>query len=53
MFDKQGQIVYIDEAKKQEIMKKIVTDRFAVKTYRTLLIAYADYTDEEYKRYMG
>jgi Ca2+-transporting ATPase len=48
MFDKQGQIVYIDEAKKEEIKKKIVSDSFAVKAYRTLLIAYADYTEEEY-----
>ncbi len=44
MFDKSGQVVYIDEAKKQEIMKKIVADTFAVKAYRTLLIAYADYS---------
>ena len=48
MFDKQGQVVYIDEAKKEEIKKKIVCDSFAVKAYRTLLIAYADYTQEEY-----
>ncbi len=53
MFDKNGQIVYIDEAKKEEIKKKIVSDSFAVKAYRTILIAYADYTEEEYRRYMS
>jgi hypothetical protein len=31
-------------------MKKIVAETFAVKAYRTLLIAYADYTEEEYQR---
>ena len=50
MFDRNGQVVFIDEAKKQEIMKKIVAETFAVKAYRTLLIAYADYTEEEYLR---
>ena len=50
MFDKKGQVVYIDEAKKNDIMKKIVAESFAVKAYRTLLIAYADYTEEELKR---
>jgi len=50
MFDRNGQVVFIDEAKKTEIMKKIVSETFAVKAYRTLLIAYADYTEEEYQR---
>jgi magnesium-transporting ATPase (P-type) len=50
MFDKNGQVVYIDEAKKEEIKKRIVGETFAVKAYRTLLIAYADYTEEEYMR---
>jgi magnesium-transporting ATPase (P-type) len=50
MFDRNGQVVFIDEAKKQEIMRKIVAETFAVKAYRTLLIAYADYTEEEYLR---
>lgn len=50
MFDRNGQVVFIDEAKKTEIMKKIVSESFAVKAYRTLLIAYADYTEEEYQR---
>jgi Ca2+-transporting ATPase len=30
-----------------------VSDSFAVKAYRTILIAYADYTEEEYRRYMS
>jgi len=46
MIDKQGQIVNIDEDKKEEIYQKIVSETFAVKAYRTLLIAYADYTLE-------
>ena len=50
MFDRNGQVVFIDEAKKEEIRKKIVAETFAVKAYRTLLIAYADYTEEEYQR---
>ena len=50
MFDRNGQVVFIDEAKKTEIMKKIVSETFAVKSYRTILIAYADYTEEEYQR---
>jgi len=29
-------------------MKKIIAETFAAKAYRTLLIAYADYTQEEY-----
>ena len=48
MFDRNGQVVFIDEAKKEEIKRKIVSETFAVKAYRTLLIAYADYTEEEY-----
>lgn len=50
MFDKNGKVVSIDESKKKEITKKIITDTFAVKAYRTLLIAYADYSWEEYLR---
>lgn len=50
MFDRNGQVVFIDEAKKEEIKKRIVSESFAVKAYRTLLIAYADYTEEEYQR---
>ncbi len=50
MFDRSGQVVYIDEAKKNEIMKKIVAEKFAVKAYRTLLIAYADYSEDELQR---
>ncbi len=31
-------------------MKKVVAETFAVKSYRTLLIAYADYKYDEYLR---
>jgi hypothetical protein len=34
----------------EEIKRKIVAETFAVKAYRTLLIAYSDYTEEEYQR---
>jgi magnesium-transporting ATPase (P-type) len=50
MFDRNGQVVFIDENKKEEIKRKIVAETFAVKAYRTLLIAYSDYTEEEYQR---
>lgn len=50
MYDKTGKIVKIDEAQKEMIKRKIVGDTFAVKAYRTLLIAYADYTNDEYLR---
>ena len=48
MFDRNGEVVFIDETKKEEIRKRIVAETFAVKAYRTLLIAYADYTEDEY-----
>jgi Ca2+ transporting ATPase len=50
MYDKNGRIIALDEAKKKEITKKIITDTFAVKAYRTLLIAHADYSWDEYLR---
>jgi magnesium-transporting ATPase (P-type) len=50
MYDKNGKIVPIDEAQKEQIRKKIVSETFAVKAYRTLLIAHADYTYDEYLR---
>ena len=40
MFDTNGNPVAINQAKKDEIMKKIVTDTFAKKAYRPLLIDY-------------
>lgn len=50
MFDTNGNAVPINQSKKDEIMKKIVTDSFAKKAYRTLLIAYREYTIQEYNR---
>lgn len=50
MFDTNGGLIKLTEGKKEEIMKKIVTETFAKKAYRTLLIAYREYTMEEYKR---
>lgn len=31
-------------------MKEVVTDTFAKKAYRTLLVAYREYTMDEYER---
>jgi len=50
MFDKNGKVVQIDENQKELIKRKIIAETFAVKAYRTLLIAYADYTYDEYLR---
>jgi magnesium-transporting ATPase (P-type) len=48
MFDKNGKVVKIDESQKEAIKRKIVGDTFAVQAYRTLLIAYADYSYDDY-----
>ena len=50
MYDKNGKIVKIGEAEKEMIKKKIITDTFAVKSFRTLLIAHSDFTYDEYLR---
>ena len=50
MFDKNGNVVEIDDKMKEHLKRKIVGDTFAVKAYRTLLIAYADYSYDEYLR---
>ena len=50
MYDKSGKIVPIDQEQKDRIMKKVVAETFAVKSYRTLLIAYAEYKYDEYLR---
>jgi magnesium-transporting ATPase (P-type) len=49
-FDSQGNAVELNKSKKEEIMAKVVTKTFAEKAYRTLLIAYREYTFEEYQR---
>lgn len=50
MYDKSGNIIPIDNQTKEYLTRKIVADTFAVKAYRTLLIAHADYTYDEYLR---
>ena len=40
----------MNESQKDEIMQRVVTETFARKAYRTLLIAYREYTIEEYER---
>lgn len=49
MIDTNGNQVKLSEGKKEEIMKKIVTDTFAKKAFRTLLVAYREYSIDEYK----
>jgi magnesium-transporting ATPase (P-type) len=50
MYDKSGNIIPIDNQTKEYLTRKIVAETFAVKAYRTLLIAYADYSYDEYLR---
>ena len=40
----------MDEQARNRILKEIVTNTFAKKAYRTLLIAYAELSKEEYER---
>lgn len=50
MYDKDGKVVPLTEDKKKQITKQVIADTFAVKSYRTLLIAHGDYTYDEYLR---
>ena len=50
MYSAEGKIIELTEYKKEEIMQKVVSETFARKAYRTLLIAHADYSTEEYNR---
>jgi magnesium-transporting ATPase (P-type) len=43
-FNALGEIVDLTPEKSEEIIKKIIKEKFAVKALRTLLIAYRDYT---------
>lgn len=47
-FDSNGEIIDLTEQKKEELVYNVIGKNFAVKAYRTLLIAYTDYTYEEY-----
>ena len=48
-FDTEANPTPIDEASKARILKEIVTESFAKKAYRTLLIAYNELSFEEYE----
>lgn len=50
MFDRDGEVMHIKEEDKEKIMKEIIADTFAVKAYRTLLVAYREYSLDEYER---
>jgi magnesium-transporting ATPase (P-type) len=49
-FNKEGEVVEMTREKSEEIIKKIIKDSFAKKALRTLLIAYRDYTWQEFVR---
>lgn len=46
--NKENEAIELDSEKKQELIDKIVTEEFASKAYRTILISYRDYTKEEF-----
>ena len=48
-FDSEGKIVQLGENGREQIIHEVVTQNFAKKAYRTLLIAYKDFTVEEYE----
>ena len=50
MFNKNGDVININEEDKERIMKQIISETFAVKAYRTLLVAYREYSMDEYER---
>lgn len=50
MYDRDGELVHMKEEDKEKIMKEIIAETFAVKAYRTLLVAYREYSWEEYER---
>ena len=50
IIDTNGNRIKLTEGKKEEIMKKIVIDTFAKKAFRTLLVAYSEFSIDEYKR---
>ncbi|CDW88443.1 calcium-translocating p-type pmca-type family protein [Stylonychia lemnae] len=47
-FDKDGQTQTIGKSQRDRIVNDVVTNSFAKKAFRTLLIAYADLTNEQY-----
>lgn len=49
-FDNNGNAVELDTQAKDRILKEVVTNTFAKKAFRTLLIAYAELSKDEYER---
>ena len=49
-FDKDGEIILLQEEDKDKIMKEIISETFAVKAYRTLLVAYREYSMSDYEK---
>jgi magnesium-transporting ATPase (P-type) len=47
-FDAKGDVVDLNDQEKSDIVTNIIAKTFAVKAFRTLLIAYTDYTYEEF-----
>jgi magnesium-transporting ATPase (P-type) len=49
-FDKDGKQCDLTKSKKEYITQEIVTNTFAKKAYRTLLIAYTDISMADYEK---
>lgn len=49
-YTNKNEVAQLDEQSRTRILKEIVTNTFAKKAYRTLLIAYAELSKDEYER---
>lgn len=51
--DESGEAAALDEEKKKDIIDNVVVEQFAKKALRTILVAYCDYTREEFDAMRG
>ena len=51
-FDKEGNVKDLNTHQRENIINNIVTNTFAKKAYRTLLVAYTDLSVQEYETLM-
>jgi len=49
-FDQEGSVSALSPEKQQQIIEQVVSNTFAKKAYRTLMIAYTDLSMEDYER---
>lgn len=47
-FDNHGSVIPLTESDKKELVQNVITNGFAKKAFRTLLISYRDYSYDEY-----